>query len=658
MKINKKQINERGNLEMQENLNKRIHTSQKGITLIALVITIVIMLILVTVTVTVSINGGLFDSAKEATFKQEMASILEEFNVFVINKTMENDRFEQGSLNASKELLTYNTKEGLEGDIYTVLANAPKKHVDNFEVIKGELIYSSQNAKELRWAEDMGIKVNPYLIVDGVLLSSETNLYLLDEETGTLVIPSTVTAIGEGSFGNVTGVKKIIIPSTVKEIKKNAFAGCTSIEEVIFETRVENGVEVGVETIGNKAFSGCTNLVSIELPNTVKNASAGVFYGCSTLKHIVLSNSMKSLPNQLFWGCKSLDSIIIPEGVISIGFETFLNCSNLQEISLPKSLSTVAEGAFYGCRSLKNIEIAEGNDNLEFSEEILFNGDKTQIIYILPSAIASSQTTFRVPSGVTTLSQGLIDNFTQITKVVIPASVTNIADVRFFNWNITEIEVDENNPNYTTSGGALCNKNKTILYYYYQNARNVTNIVLEEQIEQITAWAFYNCINLQSIEIGKEVSNINYHAFYHANKLTTVNINEENSNYMSEGRGIYSKDQTKLILVAGQVTEFEIPEGIEKIGSYAFYNQQSLTRVTIPNTVNTIENYAFNSCTSLEKIEIPNSIQTIGTGTFNNCNKLTQIKIDKEPGSISGSPWGAIIRRQSNNLAKIKEIII
>ena len=39
---------------------------QKGITLVALVITIIVMLILVGVSVTVAINGGLFDKAKDA----------------------------------------------------------------------------------------------------------------------------------------------------------------------------------------------------------------------------------------------------------------------------------------------------------------------------------------------------------------------------------------------------------------------------------------------------------------------------------------------------------------------------------------------------------------------------------------------------------------
>ena len=40
--------------------------SQKGITLIALVITIIVMLILVGVTITMAVNGGLFNYAGKA----------------------------------------------------------------------------------------------------------------------------------------------------------------------------------------------------------------------------------------------------------------------------------------------------------------------------------------------------------------------------------------------------------------------------------------------------------------------------------------------------------------------------------------------------------------------------------------------------------------
>ena len=57
---------------MEDKINKKsINKKQKGITLIALIITIVIMLILATVTINVAINGKLFDTAKEAVDKTD-----------------------------------------------------------------------------------------------------------------------------------------------------------------------------------------------------------------------------------------------------------------------------------------------------------------------------------------------------------------------------------------------------------------------------------------------------------------------------------------------------------------------------------------------------------------------------------------------------------
>ena len=55
-----------------------LHTSQKGITLIALIITIIVMLILVGVTINVAINGGLFQKAETATVETEKQAIYEQ----------------------------------------------------------------------------------------------------------------------------------------------------------------------------------------------------------------------------------------------------------------------------------------------------------------------------------------------------------------------------------------------------------------------------------------------------------------------------------------------------------------------------------------------------------------------------------------------------
>ena len=50
-----------------ERMEKQMKNKEKGITLIALIITIIVMLILVGVTINVALNGGLFDKAKTAS---------------------------------------------------------------------------------------------------------------------------------------------------------------------------------------------------------------------------------------------------------------------------------------------------------------------------------------------------------------------------------------------------------------------------------------------------------------------------------------------------------------------------------------------------------------------------------------------------------------
>ena len=60
----------------------------------------------------------------------------------------------------------------------------------------------------------------------------------------------------------------------------------------------------------------------------------------------------------------------------------------------------------------------------------------------------------------------------------------------------------------------------------------------------------------------------------------------------------------------------------------------------MPQSITYIGNNAFLGCTELTKIEIPSNVDTIGENCFLNTPKLKEIIIDKEKGSISGSPWG------------------
>ena len=70
-----------------------------------------------------------------------------------------------------------------------------------------------------------------------------------------------------------------------------------------------------------------------------------------------------------------------------------------------------------------------------------------------------------------------------------------------------------------------------------------------------------------------------------------------------------------------------IPNGVTRIGLWAFNGCKSLTSITIPNSVTNIDDNAFSHCISLNEITIPDSVTDIGEEAFYNCNSLSSITI-------------------------------
>ena len=186
--------------------------------------------------------------------------------MYILNKHTENPSFVNETLTAGKENLVYNTQpQGEKGNIKTVIKSLSDEYLGKLEIIKGELLINTKDKLEIEVAQKLGIEVNPYDIIDGVLISSNGNLLLMDEKTGTLTIPDTVEEIGEGAFSNLSGLKTIIIPSTVKRIAMNAFAYNSTLEQVIMQEREkEDGTIEGVEYIGVYAFRDCSNLKTVQ----------------------------------------------------------------------------------------------------------------------------------------------------------------------------------------------------------------------------------------------------------------------------------------------------------------------------------------------------------------------------------------------------------
>ncbi len=86
--------------------------------------------------------------------------------------------------------------------------------------------------------------------------------------------------------------------------------------------------------------------------------------------------------------------------------------------------------------------------------------------------------------------------------------------------------------------------------------------------------------------------------------------------------GYYDMDEKKSAIGNDTVTSVVIPEGVETINKYAFYNCSALTDVTLPKSCKQIGEHAFEKCVILENVNFDH-VKIVSDYAFNNCKSLS-----------------------------------
>ncbi|MBO5090914.1 MAG: leucine-rich repeat protein [Clostridia bacterium] len=76
------------------------------------------------------------------------------------------------------------------------------------------------------------------------------------------------------------------------------------------------------------------------------------------------------------------------------------------------------------------------------------------------------------------------------------------------------------------------------------------------------------------------------------------------------------------------ITKVVIPEGVKKIGPYAFAKLTALKEVVLPSTLEAIEYNAFEGCTALKTVKGLENVKLINSSAFYNCNLTGTISLD------------------------------
>ena len=468
---------------------------------------------------------------------------------------------------------------------------------------------------------------------------------------------SLLTSIGADSFWGCTSLKDLIIPNSVTNIGEYAFYYCSSLTSIT--------IPDSVTSIGDSAFNNCSSLTSITIGNSVTSIGEFAFKGCSGLTSITIPDGVTSIGQQAFYNCSSLTSITIPDSVTGIGDYAFYNCSSLTSITIGNSVTSIGRNAFSGCINLTSIVVDGNNKNYSYTDGILYNKEKTEILFVL----LTCGPTINLPDTLTSIRDYAFYHCSSLTSITIPDSVTIIGDYAFSEAGLNSIIIGrgvqtigkyafdncsslsniifKSNGNLESIGNYAFRKCSgltsliipdyvvSIGEYAFVNCKGLLNVVIGDNVKSIGKNSFGGCSSLTSITIGNSVTSIGNNAFsnckklieiynksdysftlgnsvigggiaYYAKNIYTPTSGSSKLTTDSDGFIVYS-DEEEVILVGyvGNETDIIIPDGITTIWQYAFYNYSRLISIVIPDSVTSIGDGAFNGCYSLESISVP-----------------------------------------------------
>lgn len=457
------------------------------------------------------------------------------------------------------------------------------------------------------------------------------------DEMESITIPETVTEIGDNAFSGCCKLTAITIPEAVTYIGEYAFFNCTAVEEIYYCAEA-------AEEIGTRAFA----LVGTDCKDTV----------------VTIANTVKEIPASLFYadttedGCyPHITDVNFEDNSIceSIGELAFWQCVDLTEVDIPKSVKTIGWGAFYGCSSLDKVNYAGtedlwndidiGSDNDILTDHEIHYGESTDPS---PAPHEHSYGDWYETKAPTLDAEGEerrdctgCDHYEirATDKLPVTEDSGNTCGENL-TWTLVDGVLTVNG----TGDMDQYSENNPAPWYELRN--EITSVVINNGVENISESAFAECSSIVSIDIADSVNSIGPYAFKDCSALTSIDIPDAEQ-YIGMG----------TFMGCTSLESVSLPDNLLGIGYEAFRDCESLESISIPASVTEIEDGAFYHCTSLETIALPSTELTLEGGVFNGCSSLKAISIPEGTTTIGNAMFADCVNLESVELPSSVTVI-
>lgn len=342
------------------------------------------------------------------------------------------------------------------------------------------------------------------------------------------------------------------------------------------------------------------------------------------------------------------DSLVtVPDNVYYIADNAFEGNTKIETINLHSGVNIIGNEAFFGCTSLKNVTNTEGVTNIgayAFDNTPLLINSKDEIISINNIVISSKAAgKVKLSDNIKAVAPYAFTGNTKITSFVGGENLAEIGEGAFLGCsNLTSVSVNDSlsyvGPLAFQGTAFVGNASDEFvilgdgILVKYNGAS--TELVLSDNIRQISGGAFYGNNYLNSVTVNDGVTYIGMRAFANCSNLATVKL--------PDSLLLLEKEAFAKCSSLSNVT---VPQSVRLMGDSVFYKCTSLSFASINADIDlpygtfedcsalrgmtfaynpeVLGDSAFKNCTSLENIALPDTVAYIGEDTFSGVNNLT-----------------------------------